>query len=398
MIMKRLVICCDGTWNRPENENITNIEKIARTVAIDSDKSDGVQQLVHYISGVGSHWFWMDRVLGGAFGFGLFANVTEGYRFIALNYEPGDEIFVFGFSRGAYTARSIVGMIGRIGLLTRDALVEGKLPEAVTRYRQRQPKDAAFGASDEEFKRDFCHTPSIDFLGVFDTVGALGVPGALGHRNKFHDVKLGDAVACARHALAIDEPRIKFEPALWESEKLSDEQALFDTAGDRIKQVWFEGAHSDVGGGYSPSGLSDTTLLWMVGEAQQRGLVFEPDRLGHYVDSGDSPMRHNPMNTGYHVMNAFSRVKFVFARNPHFRRSHRVLDPPGARGVRIARSATVHWREDANYRAGNIEWLRDRQRGGELTPVTEQCEALPRRASSKQRVEQRQATSAAPHD
>src|SRR5207342_778956 len=114
--------------------------------------SGGVQQLVLYVSGVGSHWFWLDRVLGGAFGFGLFANVAEGYRFIALNYEPGDEIFAFGFSRGAYTARSIVGMIGRVGLLTRDALVDGKLPEAVDRYRQRQPKGAAFGASDAEFK------------------------------------------------------------------------------------------------------------------------------------------------------------------------------------------------------------------------------------------------------
>jgi uncharacterized protein (DUF2235 family) len=389
--MKRLVICCDGTWNRPENENITNVEKIARTVAIDSRNSGGVQQLVQYISGVGSHWFWIDRVLGGAFGFGLFANVCEGYRFIALNYEPGDQIFVFGFSRGAYTARSIVGMIGRVGLLTRDALVDGKLPEAVTRYRQLQPKGAAFGSSDAEFKRDFCHTPKIDFLGVFDTVGALGVPGAYRHRNKFHNVKLSNAVTCARHALAIDEPRIKFEPALWETEDPSNADALFDTAGDRIKQVWFEGAHSDVGGGNSPSGLSDTTLLWMTEEARQRGLVFEPNRLDRYIGCGDSPQRHNPMNAGYLALNTLSRLKFILRRNPHFRSGRRVLDPPGARGVRIARSATVHWREDMNYRGGNIEWLRERQRGGELAPVTEQCEALPRRASSHASGQKRQA-------
>jgi uncharacterized protein (DUF2235 family) len=380
--MKRLVICCDGTWNRPESDNITNIEKIARTVAIDSDRSGGVQQLVLYISGVGSHWFWIDRVLGGAFGFGLFANVTEGYRFIALNYEPGDEIFAFGFSRGAYTARSIVGMIGRVGLLTRDAMVDGKLPEAVDRYRLRKPKDGFYGASNEEFKRDFCHQPKINFLGVFDTVGALGVPGALGHKNKFHDVRLGDAVSCARQALAIDEPRIKFEPAIWETSEPNDQQALFDTAGDRIKQVWFEGAHSDVGGGYTPSGLSDTTLLWMTQQAEQRGLVFEHDRLDHYVASGDSPRRHNPMNAGYRVLNAISRVKFAFSPNPHFRHGHRVLDPPNARGVRIARSAATHWQEDAEYRPGNIEWLRENQRDGELAPVTEDCEALPLRVSS----------------
>ena len=119
---KRLVICCDGTWNRPDSDHVTNIEKIARTVATDLDRTGGVQQLVLYLAGVGAGYA-ADRLLGGAFGFGLFANVRSAYRFLALNYEPGDEIFVFGFSRGAYTARSLVGMVGRVGLLTRDALV-----------------------------------------------------------------------------------------------------------------------------------------------------------------------------------------------------------------------------------------------------------------------------------
>src|SRR6478609_7420700 len=107
---KRLVICCDGTWNRPDSDHVTNIEKIARTVATDLGRTGGVQQLVLYLAGVGAGSYAADRLLGGAFGF------------LALNYEPGDEIFVFGFSRGAYTARSLVGMVGRAGLLTRDAL------------------------------------------------------------------------------------------------------------------------------------------------------------------------------------------------------------------------------------------------------------------------------------
>jgi hypothetical protein len=123
-------------------------------------------------------------------------------------------------------------------------------------------------------------------------------------------------------------------------------------------------------------------------------LVFELDRLGRYVGSGDSPRRHNPMNAGYHVMNFFSRVRFAFKKNRHFRNGRRVLDPRGARGVRIARSATVHWREDPSYRAMNIEWLRADQRGGELTPVIEQCEALPRRASSRGDAEKRRASAA----
>ena len=172
--MKRLVICCDGTWNRPDNDNVTNIEKIARTIQTDLTRTGGVQQLVFYISGVGAGSYKVDRWLGGAFGFGLFSNVRTAYRFLALNYEPGDEIFVFGFSRGAYTARSLVGMIARVGLLTRTALVADKLPEAVNRYRRTSPRGRAFGESDAEFKHDHCHpaTP-VAFLGVFDTVGAL---------------------------------------------------------------------------------------------------------------------------------------------------------------------------------------------------------------------------------
>ena len=127
--MKRLVICCDGTWNRPDNAHVTNIEKIART--IETDPVDGdppAQQMVLYLSGVGTSGYTVDRLLGGAFGFGLFDNVRSGYRFLALNYDPGDEIFVFGFSRGAYTARSLVGMIGRVGLLTRESLIRDHLP------------------------------------------------------------------------------------------------------------------------------------------------------------------------------------------------------------------------------------------------------------------------------
>ena len=111
---KRLVICCDGTWNAPDSRHITNVEKIARTVEIDLRRTGGVQQMVLYVSGVGAGSYKVDRILGGAFGFGLFANIRSAYRFLALNYEPGDEMFVFGFSRGAYTARSLVGMIGRV--------------------------------------------------------------------------------------------------------------------------------------------------------------------------------------------------------------------------------------------------------------------------------------------
>ena len=283
---KRLVICCDGTWNRPDSDHVTNIEKIARTVATDLQHTDGVQQLTLYLSGVGAGSYAADRMLGGAFGFGLFANIRSAYRFLALNYETGDEIFVFGFSRGAYTARSLVGMVGRVGLLTRDALVADKLPEAVARYQRRGPSTGAFGESDTEFRHDHCHPDvTVKLLGVFDTVGALGVPGAWSTHHQFHDVNLSKAVECARQALAIDEQRLKFEPCLWEAD---EETRLADEASGRVQQVWFEGAHSDVGGGYPDTGLCDTTLLWMAAEANRCGLVFDARLLATYTGSGSS--------------------------------------------------------------------------------------------------------------
>ncbi len=229
---KRLVICCDGTWNAPDSRHITNVEKIARTVEIDLRRTGGVQQMVLYVSGVGAGSYKVDRILGGAFGFGLFANIRSAYRFLALNYDEGDDIFVVGFSRGAYTARSLVGMIGRIGLLTRDALVADKLEEAESRYRAGPEGASGFALSPDEFRHRFCHTTSpITLLGVFDTVGALGVPGAVRNKRQFHDVNLSPIVECARQALALDERRLKFEPSLWEA---ADDQRQADESSGRV--------------------------------------------------------------------------------------------------------------------------------------------------------------------
>ncbi|MGZ4468400.1 MAG: DUF2235 domain-containing protein [Nocardioidaceae bacterium] len=350
--MKRLVICCDGTWNKPESDNVTNIEKIARTVQTDLRRTGGVQQLVQYVGGVGANWYWVDRVLGGAFGFGLFEHVTRAYRFLALNYEPGDEIFVFGFSRGAYTARSLVGMMTRVGLITREALVADKLPEAVNRYRGQPARGRAFGSSNEEFRHDNCHPDlRVDFLGVFDTVGALGVPGAIGSGHTFHDVRLSPEVIVARQALAIDERRIKFEPCLWEVEKTADSPG-------RVKQLWFEGAHSDVGGGYATTGLSDTALLWMLQEANMQGLVFDTDLLSTYVASNSPAERHSSLTLGYRLLNLVDLLKNRITHNTHFRGSWRRLDGAEARDVRIASSAQRHWEAHEGYDSPNIGWFK----------------------------------------
>ena len=345
--MKRLVICCDGTWNRPDSQHVTNVEKIARTVQIDS--SADARQLVLYLSGVGVG-YGVDRILGGAFGFGLFRNVLAGYRFLASNYEPGDEIYVFGFSRGAYTARSLCGMVGRVGLLTREALVREKLPEAVARYRRVDPPGGRSGQSDAEFKHDYCHpeTP-IRFLGVFDTVGALGVPGAVRRGHQFHDVRLGHNVECARQALAIDEPRMKFEPCLWEAVDGVQQD-------DRVRQAWFEGAHSDVGGGVDPTGLPDTSLLWMVSEASRQGLVFDESLLRDYVASGSSPVRHDPTKLVYRVLDLAIRTKIIIgARHGNaFVGRQRRLDRSDSVSVRIAESSADHYRGAEDYRPRNL--------------------------------------------
>ena len=255
---RNLVICLDGTSNEPET-GMTNVARMYDVAEI----SDA--QLVYYDPGVGTMGArgavtpWgrrLTRVVGLVSGFGIKDNLEESYGWLMEHYRRDDRIYVFGFSRGAYTARSLAGMIGRIGLLKGEALVDGKLGEACERYQLRATPKPSW-SSPEEFKAEFCHeSVPIKFLGVFDTVGALGVPGAVRRRHQFHDVRLGPAVTTARQALAIDEPRMKFEPCLWE-------QPVPAWDPRRIKQVWFEGCHSDVGGGYrsAEAGLSNTAWL-----------------------------------------------------------------------------------------------------------------------------------------
>lgn len=351
--MKRLLICCDGTWNRPDSAHITNVEKIARTVQTDPRATGGVYQLVYYLSGVGGAGYTTDRILGGAFGFGLFHNVLAGYRFLAQNYEPGDEIFIVGFSRGAYTARSLAGMVARVGLLTKAALVEEKLPQAVAAYQRKDLAAGAAGASVAEFRRDNCHPDApVRFLGVFDTVGALGVPGAMRHAPKFHNVQLSEAVLCARQALAIDEGRLKFAPSLWETQDNKTENP-------RVKQVWFEGAHSDVGGGYGETGLSDSALLWMVTEAHNAGLVFDTPLLAHYVASGSSAIRHDPVKLLFKVDNLLLTAKMKLGmgdRTDLFDKGRRLLTNEQAVSVRVSSTAVTHFRE-GGYEPANLKAL-----------------------------------------
>ncbi len=301
--MKRIVILCDGTWNAAESAWPTNVVRLGQALA--PVGLEGCVQVPIYVEGVGTgrrgvtSWTRAaDRILGGLLGFGLMANVVEAYRHLVFLYEPGDEVFVFGFSRGAFTARSLIGFIRFNGLLARDGLAH--LPEAARRYSERriesperrQRRNAEWRArfapwflvdpGDAPIYGEYDATSAVPFdiafLGVWDTVGALGVPGHftaapfLNRRYTFHDTDLTPMVRAARHAVALDEKRKAFRPTLWTN--LRDLNA--GHADPRYLQEHFAGDHGSVGGGGDITGLSAIALDWMMAGAGDAGLEFDP--------------------------------------------------------------------------------------------------------------------------
>ncbi len=273
--MKRLVVCCDGTWNFPDQQSPTNVTKVA--LAIAPEDSDHVEQRVFYHRGVGTNRF--ERFRGGAFGAGLSRNVCDTYRFLVQNYEPGDELFFFGFSRGAFTARSTAGLVRNAGVLRPDHA--DRVGEAYALYRSANNDRTPRGREATLFRRSYSYEPDIHFIGVWDTVGALGIPvdgsrfvRLVNRRWEFHNTDLSTTVHNAFHALAIDEKRRPFKPAVWNVQASAP-------ATQWVEQVWFSGVHSDVGGGYKDHAVSDIPLLWMVDRAKLCGLQFNPDAFVH---------------------------------------------------------------------------------------------------------------------
>lgn len=270
---KRLIVCCDGTWNFADQPSRTNVTKVALAVC----PQDGdTEQRVYYHSGVGTRR--RERLRGGAFGAGLSRNVLDAYRFLVDNYEPGDELYLFGFSRGAFTARSLSGLVRNSGILRRECV--DRVKEAWALYRSRTEKPT--GTASTLFRRTYAHETEIRFIGVWDTVGALGIPvsgprwlaagvNLVNRRWAFHDTTLSSWVKGAFHALAIDEQRAPFRPTLWHQQPGTADQVL--------EQVWFTGVHCDIGGGYDETALSDIALLWMVARAKEYGLKFDDTTL-----------------------------------------------------------------------------------------------------------------------
>jgi hypothetical protein len=275
---RNLVVCCDGTWNTLDQREggvliPTNVARIYNATA-DTDAL-GQPQVRYYHPGVGTDPKMWDRIAGGATGAGLDRNIMSAYQWLSTNYQTGDRIWLFGFSRGAYTARSLGGFILRCGLIDGTNLPVSELWANIDRmfrkgYRGHVETNADWNFALHAFP---ANEKKIHFIGVWDTVGALGIPDDQALLNlfdttdehKFHDTNLGADVAYARHAIALDEKRDSFQPTLWQPNGVSD-----------LKQVWFPGVHSDVGGGYRETGLSDGALEWMIAEASAGGLAFNP--------------------------------------------------------------------------------------------------------------------------
>jgi len=328
---KRIVICADGTWNRPEKDPgrdvPTNVLRLAR--AIKPVGTDGVPQQVFYDWGVGSYG---DKLIGGVTGRGLHKNIKDDYRYIVQNYANGDEIWLFGFSRGAYTVRSLCGLINNCGILKRpDARL---IERAFEIYKKPSKAYAPRGEKSVAFRAQHSHrSRRVEFVGVWDTVGAMGIPlsflGLFEDTDEFYDTKIGRNVTRARHALAIDELRSDFEPTIWVPRPTMD-----------LAQVWFAGAHSDLGGGYQRDKdgtlLSDLGLEWMTREAGLHGLTTEP----HLRRS----LEGNPLATVHRSRRSFYRVK---------RKLHRPIDH-GKGEVLLHRSVRERWEQDPRYRPENL--------------------------------------------
>lgn len=294
---KRLILCEDGTWLNSDSGNLqgslnipSNVTRISRCIKPISQ--DGIPQVVYYHAGVGAGGGVTNK-LAGISGEGLGENVREGYTFLASNYMIGDEIFIFGFSRGAFTARSIAGLIDNTGLLTKEGLpylaeiwrdVQHKYDDG---YDPKYP-DLPFAdkpsASDPEYNAQLRRRGltrldiPIKVVGVWDTVGSLGIPKIgwltrLGLQSStmkeysFYDTSLGNCIEYAFQALSLDERRYSFQPTLWE--KLEGNTT-------NLRQVWFPGAHSNVGGGYDDQQIATISLAWMVAQCQSM-LDFDVD-------------------------------------------------------------------------------------------------------------------------
>ncbi|QMV14968.1 DUF2235 domain-containing protein [Vibrio spartinae] len=311
--MAYLIVCCDGTWNGADNRDNgvlapTNIRQIFNMLP---EKNS---QHTRYQPGVGTNGLF-DKLVGGAFGSGVSQDIIDCYQWIADKYQQGDRLILTGFSRGAFTARSLAGLICRFGIIDLHKYESNKWKNLIETvydegYRKKEDKEFLKIHHDITFIED---SNIIFFLGVFDTVGALGVPDDKTiadwfdnpSKYRFHDLHLSDDVMHARHAVSIDEMRGSFSPTLWEEDAVHQHNSM--------KQLWFPGVHSDIGGGYQNDGLSDISLNWMVDELKEvaSDLIWEESML--------ADVKPNPLSEVHDSYMGLMKVLVTAPRNiPNF--------------------------------------------------------------------------------
>jgi uncharacterized protein (DUF2235 family) len=386
--MKRLVFCFDGTWNRLDAAYPTNVVLTAESVV---PHADGVTQVIFYDEGVGTGRG--ERILGGVFGAGLTKNLADAYRFLIFNYTPGDHIFVFGFSRGAYTARSFVGMLLTCGVLERRSAAH--VADVINAYRERPEKGGSLEyarkqlgnlfspnvcVSDEDYQWRCANKEgygaercvlAIRYVGVWDTVGALGVPRTfaassfINRRYMFHNTRLDPRVEFARHAVAIDERREAFEPTLWSDiEQLNSERGKDASDPEApYQEIWFPGTHGSVGGGGLIRGLSDQSLDWIWDGARLAGLRLDTSKSSRIYEL--SPSLGVELDNRGEKVGVWTRVLHKLGKRSTLPESDRMPGPAALHQVSV--TAQRRWLDMDMYRprtlarvAPYIEALRDR--------------------------------------
>ncbi|HEU5047126.1 MAG TPA: DUF2235 domain-containing protein [Rickettsiales bacterium] len=262
--MANIIFCADGTWDTdlPDKKPLSNVAKLFNAL----EQSDA--QITHYDDGIGADGNRVEKFMGGFFGVGLFEKIKNGYDYIAQHYNEGDRLYFFGFSRGAYTVRSLAGMIAACGLPDKSLITASTSSDVLSAYRSRN------SAQLEAVRKQYGNREiTIAMIGVWDTVGSLGIPGDIfeGFDTKiygFLDTTLHPNVDAAYQALSVDERRKEFPPTLWNGPT---------RPGQKLRQTWFAGVHCDVGGGYADCGLSEIPLAWMMHRAKEEGVLFNAD-------------------------------------------------------------------------------------------------------------------------
>ena len=354
---KRLALFLDGTWHAvADNTNVWRMKSLCAPRG-----ADGLAQLVYYNPGVGTQFG--SRIRGGMFGYGLDQVVIDAYEWLIDHYEDGDEIFIFGFSRGAYSARSLAGLVAKCGLLRPGAPLGVKQIYARYRlgseartlwalYAEAQAATAGALSIEEEWMLKYSLRVPITLVGVWDTVGALGIPafhisGISRSTFGFLHTGLRLPVRHGFHALAVNEYRAAFAPTLWTKRETA-------TAPDRplasVEQRWFIGAHETVGGGYESDLLAQLPLRWMMAKASPLGLAFRSD----VALEGEAVTAPYPDSFGTFMHGFYRLARFG-------RRYYRPIDrsDAGEHNVNETIDASVfeRWRRDPLYRPQNlVEW------------------------------------------